>query len=75
MITPDGIDYYPYILVYVDDIHIIDKNPEQFMDLLKNRYTIKPSSIGKQKYIWEQKLIKYITLTIHMPGRWAQDLT
>ena len=32
MITTDGMDYYAYILVYVDDILIIDKNPHQFMD-------------------------------------------
>ena len=47
MITPDGRDYYVYILVYVDDILIIDKNPQRFMDLLKNTYTVKPSSVGE----------------------------
>ena len=49
MITSDGIEYYAYILVYVDNILIIDKNPEQFMDLLKSSYTVKPSSIGEPK--------------------------
>ena len=51
MITSDGIEYYAYILVYVDDILIIDKNPEQYMDLLKNTYTVKPSSIVEPKKI------------------------
>ena len=49
MITSDGIDYCAYILVYVDNILIIDKNPEQFMDLLKSTHTVKPSSIGEPK--------------------------
>ena len=45
MITLKGIDYYAYILVFVDDILIIDKNPERFMDFLKDAYTLKLSSI------------------------------
>ena len=47
MIIADGMDHYAYILVYVDDILIIDKNPEQFM--IKDTYTVKPSSIRKPK--------------------------
>ena len=38
-----------HVLVYVDDILIIDKNPERFMNLLKENYTVKPSSIGEPK--------------------------
>ena len=38
MVTSDGIEYYVYILVNVDNILINNKNPEQFMDLLKNIY-------------------------------------
>ena len=49
MITPDGRDYYAYVLVYVNDILIIDKIPQRFMDLLKDTYTVKPSSIGQPK--------------------------
>ena len=50
MTAIDGIAYYAYILVYVDDIVIIDKNThEQFMDLLKENYTVKPSSVGEPK--------------------------
>ena len=49
MITSEGIEYYVYILVYVDDILIIDINPNRFMDLLKDTYTVKPSSIGEPR--------------------------
>ena len=41
MTAKDGTSYYAYILVYVDDIFILDKNPEQFMTLLKESYTVK----------------------------------
>ena len=49
MITSEGVEYYAHILVYVDDILIIDKNLNQFMDLLKDTYTVKSSSIGEPK--------------------------
>ena len=43
---PDGTRYYAYILVYVDDILIIDINPEKYMSMLKENYTVRDSSIG-----------------------------
>ena len=49
MISVDRTEYYAYILVYVDNILILDKNPEQFMKILKQGYTAKSGSIGKPK--------------------------
>ena len=51
MVSTNGSNrlYYAYILLYVDDILIIDKNPERFMNLLKENYTLKPSSIREPK--------------------------
>ena len=49
MTATDGTNYYALILVYVDDNLIIDKNPERFMTLLKENYTVKPSSIEEPK--------------------------
>ena len=49
MTAKDGTKYYAYILVYVDDILILDKYPERFMNLLKDNYTVKPSSVGEPK--------------------------
>ena len=57
----DGSQYYSYVLVYVDDLLIIDKNPSRYMDMVKSDFTIKPGSveipsmylgaeIGKVKY-------------------------
>ena len=49
MIMGEGLEYYVYILVYIDDILIIDKNPDQFMNLLRDNYMVKPSSIEELK--------------------------
>ena len=47
MTKPDGAKYYAYILVYVDDVLILDYNPKQFMDQLQSLVTIKEGSIGE----------------------------
>ena len=44
-----GFKYYAYILVYVDDILIIDKNPRKYMDMLEEKFPVKPSSIEEPK--------------------------
>ena len=44
-VAPDGFKYYSYILVYVDDLIIIDKDPRSFMEMVKTSFTVKPSSI------------------------------
>ena len=41
----DGFKYYSYILVYVDDLLIIDKNPAQYMSMVQSNFTVKPGSI------------------------------
>ena len=48
-ITSSGSKYYAYILVYVEDILIIDKDPSKPMDTLCDNYTVKLSSIVKPK--------------------------
>lgn len=45
MVKPDGTKYYAYILVYVDDILIIDQNPRRLMDQFEELYTFKKGSI------------------------------
>ena len=44
-----GFEYYSYILVYVDDLLIIDKAPKRFMDQVQQKFTVKPSSIEEPK--------------------------
>ena len=38
-------EYYTYILIYVEDILIVDKNPLEFMTQLKTAYVVKEDSI------------------------------
>ena len=45
----DGNQYYKYIIVCVDDIIIVDKDPHEFMSMLMQKYTFKPSSIVDPK--------------------------
>ena len=35
MDSTDGVEYYAHILVYVNDILILDKDPERFMQIFK----------------------------------------
>ena len=42
----------------MNDILIIDKNPERFMNLLKENYTVKPSSIGEPKVYLGADILK-----------------
>ena len=42
---PSGFQYYSYILVYVDDILMIDKAPRRYMTMLESKFPVKPSSI------------------------------
>jgi hypothetical protein len=42
---PDGFKYWSYILVYTDDILIVDHEPKVAMDYLASRYTLKPGSV------------------------------
>ena len=47
--TSCGSKYYPYILVYVDNILIMYKDPSKPMETLRDNYTVKPLSIGEPK--------------------------
>ena len=40
-----GNEYYSYILVYVDDILVIDENPMRFMQQLRESYTVREDTI------------------------------
>ena len=44
-----GNKYYSYILVYVDDLLIIDKIPQRYMKQIQESFTVKPDSIEEPK--------------------------
>jgi hypothetical protein len=41
----NGFQYWSYILVYTDDILVVDHEPQKVMDYLASRYTLKPGSV------------------------------
>ena len=40
-----GFRYWSYIMVYTDDILVVDHDPKSVMDYLASRYTLKPGSV------------------------------
>jgi hypothetical protein len=58
---PDGFKYWSYILVYTDDILIIDHEPKVAMDYIASRYTLKPGSVKEpDSYLGSQVSKFYI---------------
>ena len=71
-----GNEYYTYILVYVDNLPIVEKYPLKYMAMLESKYTVKLSSIGYPKvyigadvgkllygdgsYVWRMKSDSYV---------------
>jgi hypothetical protein len=42
---PDGFQYWSYVLVYTDDLLVVDHEPQVVMDFMASRYTLKPGSV------------------------------
>jgi hypothetical protein len=70
---PDGFQYWSYILVYTDDLLIIDHEPNIAMDYLASRYTLKPGSVKEpNSYLGAQVSKFYIDGADDPPKpRWA----
>ena len=45
----NGEKYYAYILVYVDDLLIIQEDPSKDMEIMKSHHPVTPKSIGPPK--------------------------
>lgn len=44
---PDGVEYYAYVLVYVDDLLHLHHDPKLFMQSLEEKYRLKDDSVGE----------------------------
>jgi hypothetical protein len=50
---PDGFKYWSYILVYTNDILIVNYEPQLvIMDYLASRYMLKPGSVKEPDVSW-----------------------
>jgi hypothetical protein len=45
MTKPDGFQYWSYVLVYTDDLLVIDHKPQVMRGFMASWYTLKPGSI------------------------------
>ena len=47
----NGLKYWEYILVYVDDVLVISEHPDRIMDGIAGAFTIKPGSMKEPDLI------------------------
>jgi hypothetical protein len=73
---PDGFTYWSYILVYTDDILVIDHEPQVAMDYLASRYTLKPGSVKEPDTYLGSQVSKFYLNGSDDPAkpRWAMSL-
>ena len=72
---PDGFKYWSYIMVYTDDILVIDHEPKTVMDYLASRYTLKPGSVKEPDTYLGAQVSKFYIDGAPDPGkpRWAMS--
>ena len=72
---PDGFRYWSYIMVYTDDILVVDHEPKLVMDYLASCYTLKPGSVKEpDTYLGAQVSKFYIDgASDPMKPRWAMS--
>ena len=56
----EGNEYYTYIIVYVDDLIIVDKKHWKYMAMLESKYTLKLYSFGDPKVYFGSNLGKIL---------------
>jgi ribosomal protein S14 len=72
---PDGFKYWSYILVYTDDILVVDHEPQVIMDYLASRYTLKPGSVKEPDSYLDSQISKYYSNGAENPEKphWAMS--
>jgi hypothetical protein len=72
---PDGFKYWSYIMVYADDILVVDHDPNVVMEYLASRDTLKPGSMKEpDTYLGAQVSKFYIDdATDPAKPRWAMS--
>jgi hypothetical protein len=72
---PDGFQYWSYVLVYTDDILVVDHEPQVVMDYLASRYTLKPGSVKEPEIYLGSQVSKFYIDGADSPEkpRWAMS--
>jgi hypothetical protein len=71
----DGFKYWSYILVYTDDILVVDHEPQVIMDYLASHYTLKPGSVKEPKTYLGSQVSKFYIEGAEIPEKphWAMS--
>ena len=72
---PDGFQYWSYILIYSDNILVIDHEPKNVMDYLTSHYTLKPGSVKEPNQYLGSQVSKFYIHSTENPEkpRWAMS--
>ena len=72
-----GVEYYHYVICYVDDVAATMENPKDFMDELAQRFTLKEGSVQEPTLYLGADVIKWYIAESEDPGkpRWAMAST
>jgi hypothetical protein len=55
---PDGFKFWSYILVYTDDLFVVDHEPQVIMDYMSSQYTLNPGSVQEpDSYLGAQEQV------------------
>ncbi|KAI2494242.1 Reverse transcriptase (RNA-dependent DNA polymerase) [Fragilaria crotonensis] len=70
-----GFKYWSYVLVYTDNILVIDHEPKVVMDYLASRYTLKPGSVKEPDTYLGSQISKFFIEGAENPEkpRWAMS--
>ena len=52
--------YYKYVLIYVDDILALSKNPKKIMEYLESKYTLKEGSVKEPDQYLGALILKWM---------------
>ena len=71
----NGFKYWSYIMVYTDDILVVDHDPKSVMDYLASRYTLKPGSMKEPDMYLGAQVSKFYIDGAPDPekARWAMS--
>ena len=74
---PDGIEYYQYVICYVDNVAAAMENPKKFMDELGRRFTLKDGSVKEPDMYLGADVKNWYIAGSEEPGkdRWAMSST
>jgi hypothetical protein len=73
---PDGFQYWSYILVYTDDLLVVDHEPKVIMDYMASQYTLKPGSVKEPETYLRTQVTKFQIGSADDPDKphWAMSL-